>query len=92
MQRFKSRISKLENRQSMKSTSRVLCYNPADCKDGHTSPDLYVWQVGCGRQGENPISGPLRDFSGRFMLVPDFGSDTEWQEILRKQQRKFSRL
>jgi hypothetical protein len=86
MQRFKSCISKLENRRGTKSTGRVLCYNRADRVDGPASPDLHVWQIGCGRQGENLTSGPLRAFTGRFMLIPDHGTDAEWMAALQKQQ------
>ena len=88
MQRFKSRISKLENRHCKQSTSRVLCYNPADCADGPTSPDLPVCRLGPWGQSENPACGPLCAFSGRFMLVPDHGTDAEWMAAVIKQQRK----
>jgi hypothetical protein len=85
---IKAKLQKLENRQCKQSTSRILCYNPVDCADGPTSHDLHVWQARCWQQSENPASGPLRGFKGRFMLVPDFGSDKEWQEQIRSQQRK----
>jgi hypothetical protein len=88
MQRYKNRILKLENSHGKQSQNCVLFYHPADCLDNSINSNLHVWQLGCCEQSENPTSGPLGVFKGRFMLVPDHGFDEEWMEGLAKQQRK----
>ena len=87
MQRFKARLKKLEKHQGKQGANRVLHYRPAGIAVRTTSPDLNVWQTGCGQDANNPASGPLRAFKGRFMLVPDFGTDVEWAAAIKHQQR-----
>lgn len=83
-----SRLAKLENRRRKQSPNRVLHYNPADLGEGPPSPDLPVWALGLWRQDENPACGPLRAFSGRFALMPDFGTAEEWEAAAEKQQKQ----
>ncbi len=84
---LKARLSKLEKQRRRQSPNRVLHYDPADLAGGPVSDDLPVRVVGYWRKGENPASGPLHAFAGRFALVPDFGTATAWEAAASKQQR-----
>jgi len=84
---LRNRLRKLEKRRRGPSPNRVLRYNPADLGDGPGSDDLPVWVSGYWRPGENPASGPLGAFSGRFALVPDFGTTAAWEAAAEQQQR-----
>lgn len=85
---LKARLSKLEKQRRKASPNRVLHYNPADLAGGPVSADLPVRVVGYWRAGENPASGPLRAFAGRFALMPDFGSAAEWEAAAERQQKE----
>ena len=84
---LKTRLSKLEKQRRKVSPNRVLHYNPADLAGGPVSADLPVRVVGYWRAGENPASGPLGAFAGRFALIPDFGSAAEWEAAAERQQK-----
>ncbi|HDQ4464832.1 TPA: hypothetical protein P9G65_005135 [Pseudomonas aeruginosa] len=84
---LKTRLSKLEKQRRKQSPNRVLHYDPADLADGPISADLPVRVVGYWRKGENPASGPLHAFAGRFALVPDFGTAAAWEAAAEQQQR-----
>lgn len=84
---LRNRLRKLEKRRRGPSPNRVLRYNPADLGDGPVSDDLPVWVSGYWRPGESPASGPLGAFSGRFALVPDFGTTAAWEAAAEQQQR-----
>lgn len=85
---LKARLSKLEKQRRKVSPNRVLHYNPADLAGGPVSADLPVRVVGYWRKGENPASGPLGAFAGRFALMPDFGSAAEWEAAAERQQKE----
>lgn len=85
---LKTRLSKLEKQRRKPSPNRVLHYNPADLAGGPVSADLPVRVVGYWRAGENPASGPLGAFAGRFALMPDFGSAAEWEAAAERQQKE----
>lgn len=84
---LRNRLRKLEKRHRGPSPNRVLRYNPADLGDGPVRDDLPVWVSGYWRPGENPASGPLSAFAGRFALVPDFGTTAAWEAAAEQQQR-----
>jgi len=84
---LKARLSKLEKQRRKPSPNRVLHYSPADLAGGPVSADLPVRVVGYWRKGENPASGPLGAFAGRFALMPDFGSAAEWEAAAERQQK-----
>lgn len=85
---LKARLSKLEKRRRKPSPNRVLHYSPADLASGPVSADLPVRVIGYWRKGENPASGPLGAFAGRFALIPDFGSAAEWEAAAERQQKE----
>lgn len=84
---LKTRLSKLEKQRRKQSPNRVLHYDPAHLGDGPVGDDLPVRVVGYWRKGENPASGPLGAFAGRFALVPDFGTAAAWEAAAEQQQR-----
>jgi hypothetical protein len=49
---------------------------------------MHVWQEGCWNDKENPTTGPIGSFTGRFLLVPDFGTDKELMAAIKKQQQE----
>lgn len=89
---FKNRLAKLETRCIGQGPNRVLHFNPADYTDGSEIADLHVWQVGLWSRGENPASGPLRAFAGRFILIPDHGTAADWEAAVQKQQHELMTL
>ncbi|PTU32247.1 hypothetical protein [Stenotrophobium rhamnosiphilum] len=84
---LKSRVEKLENRRSLQSPNKVLYYRPEDATYGPADRDLEVWQTGYWTQGENPASGSLPSFTGKFLLMPDHGTNEQWELSGEKQQR-----
>lgn len=89
---LKNRLARLENRRMGQSSNRVLRYNPANHDDGPEIADLHVWQEGFWRRGENPASGQLRAFTGRYVLIPDHGTEAEWEAATQKQQQELMAL
>lgn len=85
---LKARLSKLEKQRRKPSPNRVLHYSPADLAGGPVSADLPVRVAGYWRAGENPASGPLGAFAGRFALIPDFGSESCWEAAAERQQKE----
>jgi|GEM_PF-6174728 len=82
------RVAKLEaiKQLAKRTTNKVLHYF-ANESVGRPDSDTIVWQIGYVPKGFVG-RGKLGQFKGKFMLVPHFENESDWEIAAQKQQNE----